>query len=57
MHDTVEDTDTTIDEIREKFGDDIAGLYDFTLDTMTFLNAFLLSKLYVKYRILPQSMF
>ncbi|HEX3483938.1 MAG TPA: bifunctional (p)ppGpp synthetase/guanosine-3',5'-bis(diphosphate) 3'-pyrophosphohydrolase [Micropepsaceae bacterium] len=28
LHDTVEDTNVTIDEIKEKFGDEIAGLVD-----------------------------
>lgn len=28
LHDTVEDTDTTIEEIKEKFGDDVAELVD-----------------------------
>lgn len=28
LHDTVEDTDTTLDEIKEQFGDEVAGLVD-----------------------------
>ncbi len=28
LHDTIEDTDTTADEIRERFGDTVAGLVD-----------------------------
>ena len=28
LHDTVEDTDTTIDEVRELFGDQVASLVD-----------------------------
>ncbi|CAG2240105.1 guanosine-3',5'-bis(diphosphate) 3'-pyrophosphohydrolase MESH1-like [Mytilus edulis] len=28
LHDTVEDTETTLDEIKEEFGDEVAGLVD-----------------------------
>ncbi len=38
LHDTVEDTSVTLDEIRERFGDEVAGLVDglTKIDSLTF---------------------
>lgn len=35
LHDTVEDTDTTLEEIAREFGEEVASIVDVSLDSMS----------------------